>query len=221
VILEEISVSLGGAQTLDKIGLSLRQGEHWMLTGASGSGKTVLAHTLLGRHHYTGRMEFRPGLGIAVVEQQHRFRNLPGSTELYYQQRFNSSDAEQTITVEQELHEYAFMERADAGEWLDDLHIRHLLAKPLIQLSNGENKRVQLAIALSSGPDLLLLDNPFTGLDREGRETLHRLLGLLASKGIQLFLITATQEIPDVITHIARLEKGKWSLPVQKRSSAG
>ncbi|HMH20545.1 MAG TPA: ATP-binding cassette domain-containing protein [Puia sp.] len=235
--LEGLSVSLGGVCILGNIDLSIHRGEQWLITGPSGSGKTVLAHTLMGRHYHTGVMRLgtkcadavkatgtddRRGhevpLRISIVEQQHRFRNLPGATELYYQQRFNSSDAELTITVEQELREYAFMEKADAGEWVEGLHIGHLLSKPLIQLSNGENKRVQLAIALSAGPDLLILDNPFIGLDLEGRETLHRLIDLLSARGIQILLVSSAREIPDAITHVARLEKGRIVLAGAKQA---
>ncbi len=152
-----------------------------------------------------------------MVEQQHRFTGRPGATELYYQQRFNAADADKTITVEQELAEYAgwsvAMTTVGAGrgeEWLDHLHIRPLLKKPLIQLSNGENKRVQLAIALLEEPEMLILDNPFLGLDMEGRETLHKIINRLASGGMQILLITGAREIPDCITHVARLDKGQW-----------
>ena len=148
---------------------------------------------------------------IVLVDQQHRFKNRPGTTELYYQQRFNASDADQTITVEQELREYTVMEGPGAEEWLDNLHIRPLLSRPLIQLSNGENKRVQLAIALLEEPELLILDNPFLGLDTAGRGLLHQIINGLAAKGIQvLLLMTGLQEFPEAITHVARLENGRW-----------
>lgn len=192
----------------------IAKGENWALTGPSGSGKTVLAHTLLGQHFYTGRITLPHN--IAIVEQQHRFRNRPGTTELYYQQRFNASDADQTITVAQEI--------ADAG-WPDPdpaliglLHIRPLLLKPLIQLSNGENKRVQLAIALLSTPDFLILDNPFLGLDTEGRATLHDIINQLPQRNVQFLLITNPHELPGAITHVAQLDKGKW---VYKGEKAG
>ncbi|HXB91118.1 MAG TPA: ATP-binding cassette domain-containing protein, partial [Puia sp.] len=92
LILEQVSVSFGAFPTLDRLDWTIREGEQWAITGPSGSGKTVLAHTLMGRHHYTGNIQF-PLQRIAMVEQQHRFRKLPGATDLYYQQRFNSSDA--------------------------------------------------------------------------------------------------------------------------------
>ena len=208
--LEGVSVKLGGVLLLDNLDWTVYPGEQWAITGPSGSGKTMLAHTLLGRHFSTGRIT-TGAHRVAMVEQQHRFKHRPGSTELYYQQRFNSSDADQTITVEQELAESGW-ENAFAGtdHWLDDLHIRPLLKKPLIQLSNGENKRVQLAIALLSKPELLILDNPFLGLDTEGRATLHAIINTLAARHIPILLITTPQELPASITHVGQLDKGKW-----------
>jgi molybdate transport system ATP-binding protein len=224
--LEQVSVSLGGVLLLDRLDLTIGKGEQWAITGASGSGKTVLGHTLMGKHFYRGTIRFHfggeevgsaAGHRIAVVDQQHRFNSRPGATDLYYQQRFNSSDADQTITVEQELAEYAGWEKKGsgagvrtAGDWLDRWHIRSLLEKPLIQLSNGENKRVQLAIALLGEPELLIMDNPFLGLDTEGRETLHHIIDGLAAGGIQVLLITGALELPESITHVAQLDKGRW-----------
>jgi molybdate transport system ATP-binding protein len=206
--LKGVSVHLNGASILSDLDLTIHRGEQWALTGPSGSGKTVLAHTLLGTHFYSGTITLATRR-VGMVEQQHRFRQRPGTTQLYYQQRFNASDAEGTITVAQELAE-AGWDGTDAP-WLDTLHIRPLLQKPLIQLSNGENKRTQLAIALLASPELLILDNPFLGLDAEGRAMLHAIINELAARKIQLLLITSTHEVPDSITHIARLEAGKWT----------
>jgi len=209
--LEGLSVQLGGKHILKSLDINILRGEQWAVTGPSGSGKTVLSHTFMSRHYYTGEIRFYTGTKIAIVEQQHRFVNRSGTSDLYYQQRFNASDADQTITVEQELAPFALSDALQSWEWLDHLHIRPLLSRPLIQLSNGENKRVQLAIALLEAPDLLILDNPFLGLDIEGRSTLHRIVNMLAGKGIQLLLITSPKELPEAITHVARLDQGGWT----------
>ena len=206
--LDGVSVQLGSALLLDHLDWTIQRGEQWAITGPSGSGKTVLAHTLLGKHFFTGVMKLVTGK-IAIVEQQHRFRNLPGATELYYQQRFNASDADQTISVAQEIEGAGYSNPDPA--LIEALHLGPLLQKPLIQLSNGENKRVQLAIAMQESPELLILDNPFLGLDAEGRRTLHTIIDNLAGRGIQLLLITNAQELPASITHIARLDHGKWT----------
>ncbi len=216
--LDGVSVQLGGASLLDHLTWHIHRGEQWAVIGPSGSGKTVLAHTLLGKHFASGKIHYhfankgtegheRPR--IAVVEQQHKFKNRPGATELYYQQRFNSSDADQTMTVAQELTDAGW----DGGLTPEDdiLLIRPLLQKPLIQLSNGENKRTQLAIALLEKPELLILDNPFLGLDKDMRVTLHRIINQMAAAGMQIILITSPNELPDSITHVGQLEKGKWT----------
>ncbi|MDP4217820.1 MAG: ATP-binding cassette domain-containing protein, partial [Bacteroidota bacterium] len=224
VVFEKVTVGSGNEKWLDAVDLTIQPGQQWAIVGPSGSGKTVLAHTLLGRHAHQGRIATGgPGigsgdLGIAIVEQQHRFRNLYGTSDLYYQQRFNSYDAEQTITVREEFRDCGIVDgrgEVDAGEgaggsrWIDELQIRHLLDKPLIQLSNGENRRVQLAIALSGEPALLILDNPFLGLDAEGRQTLHRIIDGLTEKGVTILLITSSREVSGTITHVAEMDRGR------------
>ena len=209
--LKQVTVKFAGIIALDSINLKINYGEHWAIIGPSGSGKTVLANTLAGRHFHLGEIQFllkdqQQTLHISIVEQQHRFKNLSNTSDLYYQQRFNSSDADQTITVMQELEEYVSAKEMENAQWPDELHIRNLFQKPLIQLSNGENKRVQLAIALFSDPELLIMDNPFLGLDTEGRKTLHHIINMLCRKGMHILLITSPHEIPEVISHVAEFE---------------
>ena len=114
----------GSVVILEDINLSIKQFEQWAIIGGSGSGKTALAHTLMGRLFHSGEIEFfmageKKIPRIGMVEQQHRFKNLlPNTTDLYYQQRFNASDANQTITMEQELASHLPEEEIPALEWL-------------------------------------------------------------------------------------------------------
>src|SRR5258705_11706679 len=111
------------------------------------------------------------------------------------------------MTVQQVLH--PFMDSHPATNWIEQLHLTHVLSEPLIQLSNGENKRLQLAQALFLDPALLIMDNPFIGLDVEGRESLHRILDTIVASGISIILITPPQELPNDIAHVAVLENGQ------------
>jgi len=208
VTLNQISVQTGGYPVLSNINLTIVQHQQWAVIGHSGSGKTTLAHVLQGKIFYSGQCDWHllaePAGGIELVEQQHHFKNRSNTSNFYYQQRFNASEADDSITVADALEGFA-----DAEHLVDLLHLNNLLQKPLLQLSNGENKRLQLAKALLGNPAVLMLDNPFIGLDAEGRKTLHGILGKICLKGIHLILITSPGELPDCITHVAVLEKGQ------------
>ena len=86
------------------------------------------------------------------------------------------------------------------------LQINHLRQSRLIQLSNGENKRFQLAKALLQQPKLLILDSPFIGLDQQARKVLHEIINQLIAEQISVVLITTPSEIPDRITQVLELQ---------------
>ena len=224
--LEQLSVRLNGKKIIDHIDLIIQSDEQWAVTGLSGGGKTTLAHTLAGMHHYSGSIIFngltneRPH--IALVEQQHRFKNLSSTSDFYYQQRYNASDAENAITVAEKLnlanHPQSVLSSGIALASIPGLvHIQHVMQEPLIQLSNGENKRLQIALAILSEPQLLLLDNPFVGLDTEGRSMLNGVIDTLSKAGVKIILITSGTEIPDSITHVATIENGKLTSALPKK----
>jgi molybdate transport system ATP-binding protein len=226
--LEQVQVNLGGQTVLQDINFFIRPAEQWAITGPSGSGKTVLAHTLAGRHFFSGKISAAFGNPetfhrlVTVVEQQHRFKDITNRSDFYYQQRYNSFDTEQTITVREELATYQTGNNTiTAGFTLDGLlrllNIEHLLPERLIQLSNGENKRLQLMKALLQQQELLILDQPFTGLDVKGRKLLHDVLNTLSAKGFKFLLIGSAHEIPDCITHIALLKEGRLEAALPKQ----
>ena len=217
VILDRISVKSGGVTILDDIQLTIYQNQQWAVIGSSGSGKTTLANVLAGKIFHSGTLNYylpdTKNHCIELVEQQHHFKNLFNTSNFYYQQRFNATEAEDSITVEQALEDCA-----DNNNWIAMLHLIPLLKKPLIQLSNGENKRLQLTKALLNDPALLILDNPFTGLDAAGRNILHHVIDTITSKGIHIIIITQPDELPAGITHVAVLEKGRLQYSGKKEN---
>lgn len=134
-----------------------------------------------------------------LVEQQHQFKNRSNLSEFYLQQRFNSSDCEDAYTVEEELKDL------EIGEWVSLFELEGLLKRPMIQLSNGENKRLQIVKSLAYQPDWLILDNPYVGLDVKGREILTKGLRSLQAKGIHFILISSPGDVPDYINQIIEL----------------
>src|SRR5690606_7642530 len=94
-------------------------------------------------------------------------------------------------------------------ELLDTFKIRYLLNRNLLQLSNGERKRLQLIAAILEDPQLLIMDQPFTGLDVNSRAQLSELLEELTINGLSLILICGQSEIPDFVQKVLLLEDGK------------
>lgn len=207
---KELSVKLNGKSILEKISFVIHRGEQWAITGPSGSGKTTLLKALSGRQFFSGTLTFRGtdhdvAGKMVLVEQQHYFKNLSNTSNFYYQQRFNSQDAEDAISVEDYLQINPENENSSLKELVELFDIGKLLTERLIQLSNGENKRVQIVKSLLQRPDFLLLDNPFIGLDGKSRQDLEIFLNKLAITGLQIITVTSETHIPFFVTNVLSL----------------
>jgi molybdate transport system ATP-binding protein len=220
--IRNLSVVRSAAPILHDLNFTIRRGEQWAVVGNSGSGKTMLASVIAGRIPYQGSIEWhlpqdnKSLTPVVLVEQQHRFKNISMQGELYYQQRYHSIDADDALTAAGALASDCVAQTEQEKRWLDLLHLTPLLASPLVQLSNGEHKRFQIAQALFENPALLILDNPFLGLDREGRTLLQTILLDLCKKGIQIMLLESRGELPSCITNIAELDRGRLVQSVRR-----
>ncbi len=206
-----LKVSLGGKLVLDGINLHIPQGQLWGFHGKSGSGKTTLARALAKKIFFRGNININWNQNvppkIILIEQQHRFKNKSNVENFYYQQRFNSADTEDTVTVKEDINLESSSEE-EKSKWISFFNIEHILDEPLIQLSNGENKRLQLTKAMLKKPDLLILDNPFIGLDIEGREILRTALNRLNESHVSMILFSEPEDMPSCISHLAIIENG-------------
>lgn len=209
---ENVSIQLGGRTILDGVSFRIEDQENWAITGDSGSGKSILAKAINHQIFFRGEVNFIGKDGkmlsphIVLIEQQHEFKNNSNVSNFYYQQRFNSCDSDDALTLEEELTKFS---KGISYPFIELLGLQPLLQKPLIQLSNGENKRLQLAKALMQEPELLILDNPFTGLDINGRALLKDIIRQLIEKGIRIILIAPLSEIPEYFDKTVVLKQGK------------
>lgn len=218
---KDLTVKLSGKAVLQDVSFTVNKGEQLAVIGPSGSGKTTLIKTLTGNYFSKGNIVFQTEKGvkphIEIISQQHRFKNLSKLNSFYYQQRFNSNDSEDAITVQDALNETG-ADKTVIEETLSLLGIFPIQNTRLIQLSNGEHKRFQLAKAILQKAEWLLLDNPYTGLDVSARKMLNSILDKLADKGVNLLLVTSATDIPQCITHVALLKEGRLTSVMVRES---
>ena len=214
IILKNINAQQYGKAVLDNISFELQPGQHLAIIGESGSGKSSLAKAIAGKLFVKGSIEINYSANSSLqaktvlIEATETLKNLSNVSDFYYQQRFNSCDADDALTVEQELANTAGSS-IEVETLLDQLNLSHRKQTPLIQLSNGEQKKLQLIKSLVQQPQVLILDNVFVGLDVQSRKELHHIINQLAEKGTTIILVTDERELPASITHIAELYQGK------------
>ncbi len=209
---KDLTIQKSGKTILHNISFSVKKGECLAIVGPSGSGKSSLIKVLTETYFGKGAVEIYDEDGntpqIATISHQHHFKNLSNTSSFYYQQRFNSNDAEDAATVNEALHSIGASQQS-IREVLELLGISHIQNTHQIQLSNGEHKRFQIAKAVLQNADWLLLDSPYIGLDVAARKLLNGILDRLIAKGLNILLVTSVADIPGSITHIAMLEKGE------------
>jgi molybdate transport system ATP-binding protein len=197
---------------------TIKGGENWLLTGASGSGKTSLAKIISGKQNAIGAVEINFNTDsklpaqVLYVESWYQFKNLEGVANFYYQQRYTSQQAKDTLTVNAELKAYAkenHLEFKDVEKLLNAFGFSGLRGSQLIELSSGEHKKLQLVKALWLKPQLLIIDQPYSGLDAQSRKNLNDLLDEIVSEGVQLILISNDDEFPRSINRFAKIKSGQ------------
>jgi molybdate transport system ATP-binding protein len=228
--IQHINVRFLNNSLFNNLSFIVNRGENWALVGESGSGKSALLQTIAGNfnvtsgeiryhffeeylHRYPDNAEHLTHHKlIALVEAKHHFKNLSNTGDFYYQQRYNSSDSEDALTVEQYLHSIKPAPQPNIywhfDKIISTLKLDLLSDKQLIKLSNGETKRLRIAAALVKNPVLLLLDSPLTGLDVQTRKEFNAIIDEITTSGITVIMATSPYEIPDAITHVAVLKNG-------------
>ena len=220
----------------EPVNLEIRHGEQIAIVGDNAAGKTRLVEVLTG--HYPlllneVQYDFSPSKLRLVSENLKyiSFRDSYGEQDgtYYYQQRWNRHDiADDTPTAGQLLQE--FYDKADQsiGQSLpaeereqeqgrrDDLrrklvqmfHLDDLASKFIISLSSGELRKFQMAKALGTNPRVLILDNPFIGLDAPTRSDFRNLLETLTRETqlLIILILSKRDDIPDFITHVLPVE---------------
>ncbi|MBO9593421.1 MAG: ATP-binding cassette domain-containing protein [Niabella sp.] len=217
---EELSIRYGAKTVLTGVSFAVNQGEGWVIRGISGSGKTTFARAIAGTVKYTGKLNIRYDAQSLLpaktlfVESWYRFTNLEGDRNFYYQQRYNHQQRRDTVTIARELELYGQEYALDNNRLqalMSALDYDRVLDEQLFEISSGEHKKLQLIKALWLRPQLLIIDQPYTGLDVKSRGRLNDLLNEYTVNGGTLLLISNDAELPSCVNHFAVLMNGQFT----------
>ncbi len=199
------SFRLSDTRTLELDRLDIQSGDSWAFVGANGSGKSALARALAGeltllkgeRHsdfRHVVRISFEQLQKLVSDEWQ---RN---NTDLL------SADEDDTGRTTAEIIQEDLNDPARCAQLAEQFGITPLLARRFKYLSTGETRKTLLCRALMAQPDLLILDEPFDGLDVNSRAQLATLLGELSQQGYTVVLVlNRFDEIPGFIEQVGVL----------------
>ncbi len=216
--LREVTVVRGATRILDRVSLSLNRGEHTAILGPNGSGKSTLVKLISGHIYPSAPLavdppirvfgrnrwnleELRTRLGLVSADIHHRF--MTGSSmgratamELVVASFFGTG----RIFLH---HEVTDEQRARALEALNRVEAGALADRRLSEMSSGEARRVVIARALVHRPEVLVLDEPTTGLDLVARRAFLGTLRRLAANEATLVLVT--HHIEEIVPEVKRV----------------
>jgi len=170
---KNLNVELEREKILENLNFEVKKGEVLTILGPNGAGKTVLLKTLLGILSYKGEIEWKRGIKIGYVPQRLPFiKDIPMSVREFFQLKDVS---------EKEIKEI-----------LNSIGLKEeILEKKIGELSSGQFQRILVGWALSSNPQVLLFDEPMTGIDIGGQESVYNLLEKLKrEKNFTILLVT-------------------------------
>jgi molybdate transport system ATP-binding protein len=214
ISIQQADIVINAHPILRDITWTIHRHEHWGVTGPNGSGKSTLLRLLLGELH--------PLPGGSIIR---RLPGLESLRDLKQAAGFFSPDIEARLTGYQtgletvisgiyghiDLHGQVTAQDADLGRaWLDRFGLDHLAERDIRFLSCGELRLLLLLRASINQPELLLVDEPCSGLDTAAAESIKELLGALAAGSCQLIMVShRLEDFPECVQQRLRLDHGR------------
>lgn len=224
ITLDAITVRLRDKVYLQDTSWQIKRGENWAVIGPNGAGKTTLAKSLFGgvpvvggriRHHYDTMDSESIYQSIAYVSPEQQ-RVIMEKENLQLDSRDFSGNIDEVTSVEDIILGRAYRQESGnldyshrLGGVVRQLGIEDILHRNILSISSGEMAKTLIARALLKKPRLLILDEPYDGLDHRSRRSLKALLERLIDDHVQMVLITHRfEEIMSNVTHVLLLKNG-------------
>ncbi|QMV84484.1 anchored repeat-type ABC transporter ATP-binding subunit [Corynebacterium hindlerae] len=203
LVVSNLCVNLAGREVLRGVDLEIAPGEFVGLIGPNGAGKTTLFRSIL------GLLPMASGdiliSGERVAKARDRIGYVPQRHEFAWDFPISIHDTVMTGRARSigwlrrpRVDDYKAVDRA-----LGRVRLQELADRPIGELSGGQRQRVLVARALASDPDILLLDEPFTGLDMPSAELLLELFNELAEEGVAI--VMSTHNLPEAMEVCSRV----------------
>ncbi len=200
---KNLSCKIGHKYLLNNVSWNVKAGEHWVVFGMNGSGKTTLLSIIAGfRHHTAGEvsvfgetlnndniLDVRRKIGWVSASFFDKYYSKEAVMDIVLSGKFGCLGIEEGITLD---------DRKLAKQLLVELGLEHCCDHAFDMLSKGERQNVLIARALLSKPQILILDEPCTGLDIYNREYLFQTLEQLTEKG-NLTIIYVTHYLEEIV----------------------
>jgi iron complex transport system ATP-binding protein len=215
--LSDVSVVRDGSRVVDSVSWTVDSDERWVVLGPNGAGKTTILQVAAAQTHPSSGtaevlgsdlgsvdlFDLRPRIGFASTTIARRIPPKEKVVDVVL-------TAAYSVTGRWN-EEYENVDVRRAHRVLDEWNLDHLAERTFGDLSDGEQKRVQIARSVMTDPELLLLDEPAASLDLGAREELLRMLGGYASSEGAPAIVMVThhvEEIPRGFTHALLLNNG-------------
>src|ERR687889_2655662 len=218
VDLAGVTIVRNGATLINDITWRVDEADRWVVIGPNGAGKTTLLQVISAQIHPTAGVAGLLGEVLGTVDV-FELRPRIGLTSAALAERIPRGERVHDVVVSASYavlgrwrEAYDELDHERAAELLASLRIDQLANRTFGTLSEGERKRVQIARALMTDPELLLLDEPAAGLDLAGREQLVGRLAALAADPDAPTMVLVThhvEEIPPGVTHALLLRDGR------------